>query len=247
MPVAWSVGTSASTSPFAGSMRTTPGSPSARSTATIEPSGWYSRLSDATPSTVATSRIDCVAAWSADTDSCSGSLGRLARGEGEHDRSLRVLRDGQLGLPGELARPRLAGLAVGSRALHERVRGHRRHHDHDADEDPAIRRRRRGPARGVAIDRVRLAARNRRSSSVSSKPDPAAHDSASSSRPPPYRKLVSDPAAIQSWAADSSPPSGEQVVACVVDPALEPLPLAEQRLVGDLDGRCPGRRHRDRT
>ena len=35
------------------------------------------------------------------------------------------------------------------------------------------------------------------------------------------------------------PPAGQQVVAGLVDPALEARPLAEQRLVGDLDRRCP--------
>ena len=38
------------------------------------------------------------------------------------------------------------------------------------------------------------------------------------------------------------PPAGQQVVACLVDPVLEARPFAEQRLVGDLDRRCPGGR-----
>ncbi len=36
------------------------------------------------------------------------------------------------------------------------------------------------------------------------------------------------------------PPAGEQVIARFVDPALEAGPFGEDRLMGDLDRRCPG-------
>ena len=145
--------------------------------------------------------------------------GHLARREREHDRPLRVFRDGQGCLPGELAGASLPGLPVGRRALHERVHGHRRHHHGDADErlrDPPAPA---GSSGGVAIDSG--AARTKESPLVFREPEGGVGC-------PRFGQL--EPAAGEQEAGIGAggepvvrrrldPPAGEQILARFVDPA----------------------------
>ena len=111
-----------------------------------------------------------------------------------------------------------------------------------APSSPTIARRRRVRADASCSALTRLLVKKRCSSSVSDMPECEAHASATSRRPPAYKKLGSDPALSQSVVADREPPARQQVIASVVDPGPQSRPVVEQRLVRHLDGGRAARR-----
>ena len=106
----------------------------------------------------------------------------------------------------------------------------------------SVARRLRARRRPTASAAARASARNSRSPAVRARSVAPAHASNCASRPSRGRYSGSRPASSPLSDRLDEPPVEEEVLATLLDPPAEPIPLGQDRLVRDLDRRRPRQR-----